>query len=370
MAAGAAGANLILGTDEQANVAVLQDGNVAIQAGNVGGTKTWTFGTIGSTIFPTLTTQRGDTNGGTITGQTLLFGDATQEAVISTPDGSNADGINSQRLVINPGKGEDSNGGEGGDIYLWAGATSGNNRIQTVYKATHPLHRKEVAVKVVKEQYAPYVKPEVDFLAKMQPYPNFPRLYDTWTNKDGCFCIAMECVDATLEDVILGDTDITLSNDDRYFIIEELAEAIKACHDQHIVHFDIKAANIGLTLDGRVMLLDFGLAENFKTVQSPSFQKGIADGYILKVSKEHRPIEAFLCNHPLTEKADVWAFAVVAYDIFTGLNLFDVDEFCKTGQAELPDNLGKEVPADIEDLIQQCTQANPSDRPNIEKWCA
>jgi len=250
------------------------------------------------------------------------------------------------------------------------GKKIGEGCSSTVYKATHPLHRKEVAVKVVKEQYAPYVKQEVDFLAKMQPYPNFPRLYDTWTNKDGCFCIAMECVDATLEDVILGDTDITLSNDDRYFIIEELAEAIKACHDQHIVHFDIKAANIGLTLDGRVMLLDFGLAENFKTVQSPSFQKGIADGYILKVSKEHRPIEAFLCNHPLTEKADVWAFAVVAYDIFTGLNLFDVDEFCETGQAELPDNLSKEVPADIEDLIQQCTQANPSDRPNIEKWCA
>jgi hypothetical protein len=105
-------------------------GNVEIGTGdvsNAGPTYTWLFGNDGSTIFPTLTTQRGDTNGGTITGQTLLFGDATQEAVISTPDGSNADGINSQRLVINPGKGEDSNGGEGGDIYLWAGRGGNNN---------------------------------------------------------------------------------------------------------------------------------------------------------------------------------------------------------------------------------------------------
>jgi len=98
-------------------------GNITIDSdGNI-----WTFDNTGSTIFPTLNVQRGDNPSGTITGQTLLFGDATQEAIISTPDGSNADGINSQRLVINPGKGEDSNGGEGGDIYLWAGRGGNNN---------------------------------------------------------------------------------------------------------------------------------------------------------------------------------------------------------------------------------------------------
>ena len=78
----------------------------------------WTFGQDGSTTFPTLTTQRGDNPSGTITGQTLLFGDATQEAVISTPDGTSGNEY-SQRLVINPGAG--NNYGEGGDIYLWAG---------------------------------------------------------------------------------------------------------------------------------------------------------------------------------------------------------------------------------------------------------
>jgi len=87
----------------------------------------WTFGAAGGTIFPALTVRRGDEQSGTITGQTLLFGDATQEAIISTLDGSNAGGINSQRLVINPGKGEDSSGGEGGDIYLWAGRGGNNN---------------------------------------------------------------------------------------------------------------------------------------------------------------------------------------------------------------------------------------------------
>jgi len=78
----------------------------------------WTFATGGGTIFPTVSVQRGDNPSGTITGQTLLFGDSTQEAIISTPDGTLGNEY-SQRLVINPGKGYQ--GGEGGDIYLWAG---------------------------------------------------------------------------------------------------------------------------------------------------------------------------------------------------------------------------------------------------------
>ena len=107
--------------DDGPNVMTSWNGNAYIQSwnqntGNVGGI--WTFGGDGTTIFPTLSVQRGDNPSGTITGQTLLFGDSTQEAIISTPDGTS--GINSsQRLVINPGEG--FAGGEGGDIYLWAG---------------------------------------------------------------------------------------------------------------------------------------------------------------------------------------------------------------------------------------------------------
>lgn len=79
---------------------------------------TWIFDDNGNTLFPTLTTSRGDTNTGDLTTNTLKLGDGTNEAVISTPDGT-AGFSNSQRLVINPGQGSGSS--EGGDIYLWAG---------------------------------------------------------------------------------------------------------------------------------------------------------------------------------------------------------------------------------------------------------
>jgi hypothetical protein len=113
-----ASANLILGKDLGANVMTSWDGNTYVQAWDGNNASIWTFGQDGGTIFPTLDVQRGDYPSGTITGQTLLFGDAAQEAIISTADGT-VSNENSQRLVINPGQGYDY--GEGGDIYLWAG---------------------------------------------------------------------------------------------------------------------------------------------------------------------------------------------------------------------------------------------------------
>lgn len=97
--------------------------NLSITGGNVSViTNTgnaWTFTDNGSTIFPTLTVTRGDRTG-TLTGQTILFGDSTQEAILTTPNGT-SDINSSQRLVINPGAGYANTTGEGGDIYLYAG---------------------------------------------------------------------------------------------------------------------------------------------------------------------------------------------------------------------------------------------------------
>jgi hypothetical protein len=111
---GGATAQPSLNYGDRSNVFVGDNIVLATDSGN----STWTFAANGSTIFPTLTTQRGDNPSGTISGQTLLFGNSLQEAIISTPNGTVGNEY-SQRLVINPGAG--NNFGEGGDIYLWAG---------------------------------------------------------------------------------------------------------------------------------------------------------------------------------------------------------------------------------------------------------
>ncbi len=94
-------------------------GKITLSTGSSGTTNTWEFRPDGSTIYPTLTVTRGDRTG-TLSGQTLLFGDSTQGVIISTPNGTN-DINDSQRIVINPGAGYANTTGEGGDIYLYAG---------------------------------------------------------------------------------------------------------------------------------------------------------------------------------------------------------------------------------------------------------
>jgi len=112
-------AYLFLG-GEKANVRVTDsDHQVQINTTAVDSSSfSWNFDNEGNTLFPTLTTPRGDTNSGDLTTQTLRLGNGANEAVISTPDGT-AGIPNSQRLIINPGQGSGSS--EGGDIYLWAG---------------------------------------------------------------------------------------------------------------------------------------------------------------------------------------------------------------------------------------------------------
>lgn len=237
-----------------------------------------------------------------------------------------------------------------------------------VYRATHRKYG-DVAVKVIAKEYAEFAKTEASLMRQMQAYPaNFPRLYDTWLDDEGRFCIAMEPIRYTLEEVLMGESDVLLTPEIRYFIVKELAKAISACHKERIAHFDIKANNIGLMEDGRLVVFDFGLAERFEMISDPLFQKDVAEGQLVKVSKEHRPPEGFLHNYPFTEKADIWSFAVVVYDIFMVKNLFNVDTF-QTTLATLPANLNKQVPSYIEDLIRRCTQLDPKDRPSTEEWC-
>jgi len=109
---------LFLGNDSL-YVRLANTGNVVINSNDdTGNSAQWTFNTAGTTIFPTLTVTRGDRTG-SLTGQALVFGDSTQEALISTPNGTTF--ADSQRIVINPGAGAANTTGEGGDIYLYAG---------------------------------------------------------------------------------------------------------------------------------------------------------------------------------------------------------------------------------------------------------
>ena len=86
---GGGSGNVILGTDEEANIAILQGGNVAIQAGNVAGTKTWAFDTAGNLTLPGNIIAINYANGNRVTGGITFNG----EAVIGTGTSNTQSGL-------------------------------------------------------------------------------------------------------------------------------------------------------------------------------------------------------------------------------------------------------------------------------------
>jgi hypothetical protein len=80
----------------------------------------WYFSPIGSTYFPTLTVPINDNANPSGTGQTLKFGDASQQAIIYGPE-STSSNISAERIIIQGAPGYEGTSGEGGDVYVWAG---------------------------------------------------------------------------------------------------------------------------------------------------------------------------------------------------------------------------------------------------------
>jgi serine/threonine-protein kinase len=113
-------------------------------------------------------------------------------------------------------------------------------------------------------------------------------------------------------------------------VAKQIAEGVEAAHEKGIVHRDLKPANVKLTPEGKVKVLDFGLAKAWEghgtpssdLSQSPTLDHtGTAAGLILGTAAYMSPEQAR--GRPVDKRADVWAFGVVLFEMLTGRRLFD-----------------------------------------------
>ena len=108
----------------------------------------------------------------------------------------------------------------------------------------------------------------------------------------------------------------------------QIAQGLQAAHDGGIIHRDLKPANIKITPEGKIKILDFGLAKAFSaddrvsadTSQSPTLTKGTALGVILGTAAYMSPEQARA--HPVDRRTDVWAFGCRLYEALTGARAF------------------------------------------------
>ena len=259
-------------------------------------------------------------------------------------------------------------------------AQIGEGGMGQVYRARDTKLHRDVAIKVLPDLRAS----DPDRLARFQReaqvlaslnHPNIAQIHGL-EESQGVLALVMELVEG--EDlshrIVRGASPL----DEVLLIAKQIADAVEAAHEQGIVHRDLKPANIRVRPDGRVKVLDFGLAKALaaepnalsarppsmsSTITLPGMMTGI--GAILGTAAYMSPEQA--CGKPVDRRSDIWAFGCVLYEMLTGKRAFHGDEGTDTLAAILraePDwsLLPAAAPPSVRALVHRCLQKDARQR--------
>jgi serine/threonine-protein kinase len=244
-----------------------------------------------------------------------------------------------------------------------------------VWRARDTKLDRDIAIKVLPEQFArdsqrlARLQREARLLAAIS-HPSIAVLYDLEQADEATF-LALELVEGeTLaERLIRGPIPMG----DALPLALQIAEALEAAHERGVIHRDLKPANIKITPNGKIKVLDFGLAKAFDVMgrdggesSSPApTVTGTAQGAILGTPAYMAPEQAR--GEPVDARADVWAFGCVLFEMLTGERVFDGDTMSDVlasvlkvdpGWSRLPENLHPR----IRHLLERCLEKRRRDR--------
>jgi len=238
-----------------------------------------------------------------------------------------------------------------------------------VYRATDTKLNRDVAIKVLPESFAAdrdrmaRFEREAQVLASLN-HPNIAQIYGI---EQGA--IVMELVEG---DDLKGPLPIDTAIDHA----RQIAAGLEAAHEKGIVHRDLKPANIKVTPAGVVKLLDFGLA---KATENAAFASSAASptisptlslamtqtGMILGTAAYMSPEQAR--GKPVDQRADIWAFGVVLFEMLAGSAVFGGETVTDTIASVVkqePDwkALPPETPPHLRKLLERCLRKDPKRR--------
>ncbi|HRB13927.1 MAG TPA: serine/threonine-protein kinase, partial [Vicinamibacteria bacterium] len=263
-------------------------------------------------------------------------------------------------------------------------AAIGAGGMGEVYRARDTTLNRDVAIKVLPaalaadtERLARF-KREAQVLASLS-HSNIAHVYgfEAATLPDGSTAhfLAMELAEG--EDLSERLKRGAIPVDEAIGIAKQIAEGLEEAHERGIIHRDLKPANIKLTPDGKVKILDFGLAKalegesgasgaNSQLSHSPTISRHMTEaGMIMGTAAYMSPEQAR--GKPVDKRADIWAFGVVLFEMLTGERLFAGETVSDTLAAVLktdPDwkQLPGETPAALNTLLRRCLERDPRQR--------
>lgn len=188
----------------------------------------------------------------------------------------------------------------------------GEGGMGVVYKAEDTKLKREVAIKFLPRQISVNLEERQRFEIEAQAaaalnHPNVAHIYSI-EETDNEFFIVMEFIDGKeLKDKI---RDETIQMDEAVYLASCIAEGIHAAHKKGVVHRDIKSGNIMITQEGKVKIMDFGLA------QMAGVTTLTKTGSTLGTTAYMSPEQA--SGEKLDAQTDIWSFGVVLYELLTG----------------------------------------------------
>jgi serine/threonine protein kinase len=238
-----------------------------------------------------------------------------------------------------------------------------------VYQAHDTKLGRDVAIKVLPanfvddpERLARFQR-EARMLAALN-HQNIATIYGL-EQSGNVACLVMELVpgETLAERVRAGP----LAIEEALKISAQIAEALEAAHEKGIIHRDLKPANVKVTPEGKVKVLDFGLAKAFEgdsaaedMGNSPTLSRAATmQGVILGTAAYMSPEQAR--GKLVDKRTDIWAFGCVLYELLSGKQAFQgetvTDIIAKILQTE-PDwkALPSATPSQIHTLLRRCLQ--------------
>jgi dienelactone hydrolase len=252
-------------------------------------------------------------------------------------------------------------------------AKIGEGGMGEVYRATDTKLGREVALKALPAEMASdperldRFQREARALAALD-HPNIVTVYSV-EEADGIHFLTMGLVAGETLDKLIPDDGLAPQ---RFFeLAVQITDALGAAHAKGITHRDLKPANVMVTDDGRVKVLDFGLAKLAQANVPPELtqmpteamtQAGMLLGTLTYMSPEQ--IE----GRPADSRSDVFAIGILLYEMATGRRPFEGETTISVMSSILRDpppplgDLSNDAPEALEGILGRCLEKDPDDR--------
>ena len=240
----------------------------------------------------------------------------------------------------------------------------GTGGMAEVWRGHDRVLNRTVAIKTLLPQFArdasfvDRFRREAQAAARLN-HPGIVSVYDSGTDGDTPYIVMQYIEGRTLAD-FLGSGK-TLPPAQAAKIAQEIAEALGVAHAHGVIHRDIKPANVMITRDGKVLVMDFGIARLIsgpETAPQTSAVLGTAS-YLSPEQAQGQPVDA---------RSDIYALGVVLYEMLTGRPPFTGDSPMAIAYKQVnatppaPSSANPDVPPELDAVVMRALSKNPANR--------